>query len=77
MERRFICEILQEQKNVSLILTPTPIKSIPDGTKVLRSLIDPIMKEGDCSDVWIFLYATVQMGVLRFKVLILISPTVQ
>ena len=36
-------------KNASLISDPIPIKSLPEVTKVLRSLIAPIIKEGECS----------------------------
>ena len=39
-----------KNKNVSLLSAPTPIKSLPEGTKVLCSLIAPSIKEGDCSD---------------------------
>ena len=43
-----------KNKNVSFLSDPIPIKSLPGGTKVLRSLIAPIIKEGDCSDAWKF-----------------------
>ena len=33
---------------------PIPIKSLPEGTKCLRSLIAPSIKECDCSDAWKF-----------------------
>ena len=39
-----------KNKHVSLISVPIPIKSLPEGTKFLRSLIAPSIKEGDCSD---------------------------
>ena len=39
-----------KKKNLSLLSAPTPIKPLPEGTKVLRSLIAPSIKEGDCSD---------------------------
>ena len=48
-ERIFICEI-QQEKNVRLISAYIPIKCLPEGTKVLCSLIAPIIKEGNCSD---------------------------
>ena len=35
-------------KNVNLILAPTPIKSLPGVKKVLRYLIAPGVKEGGC-----------------------------
>ena len=41
----------EKNKNVSLISAPIPIKSLPEGTKFLRSLIATSIKEGDCSDV--------------------------
>ena len=43
-----------KNKHVSLISDPIPIKSLPEGTKVLHSLIAPIIKEGDCYDAWKF-----------------------
>ena len=36
--------------NFSLLSAPIPIKYLPEGTKVLRSLIAPSIKEVDCSD---------------------------
>ena len=39
-----------KNKNISLLSAPTPIKSLPEGTKVLSSRIAPSIKEGDCSD---------------------------
>ena len=35
-----------KNKNVSLLLDPIPIKYLPEGTKVPRSLIAPSIKEG-------------------------------
>ena len=43
-----------KNKNISLLSAPIPIKSLPKGTKVLRSLIATSIKEGDCSDGWKF-----------------------
>ena len=43
-----------KNKNVSLLSAPIPIKSLPEGTKALHSLIATSIKEGDCSDAWIF-----------------------
>ena len=37
----------EKNKNVSLLLAPIRIKSLPEGTKVLGSLIAPNIKEGD------------------------------
>ena len=57
-QRKFWKESLfvQYEKNkiVSLLSAPIPIKPLPEGTKVLRSLIALSIKEGDCSDAWIF-----------------------
>ena len=39
-----------KNQNVSLLLDPIPIKSLPDGTKVLHLLIATGIKEGNCSD---------------------------
>ena len=41
-----------KNKNVSLLSDPIPIKSLPDGTKLLRSLIYPSIKEDKRSDAW-------------------------
>ena len=50
-QRKFWKEALffqyDKNKNVSLLSAPIPIKSLPIGTKVLRSLIAPSIKEGD------------------------------
>ena len=35
-------------------MDPIPIKSLYEGTKVLCSLIDTIIKKGDCFDAWEF-----------------------
>ena len=42
----------EKNKNISILLVPTPIKYLPGGTKFLYSLIAPSIKEGDCSDAW-------------------------
>ena len=42
----------ERTKNASLLSAPIPIKSLPEGTKVLRLLNITIIKEGNCSDVW-------------------------
>ena len=43
----------QYKNNIfSLISAPVPIKSLPEGTKVLRSLIVPSIEEGNFSDAW-------------------------
>ena len=39
-----------KNENVSLLSAPTPIKSLPEGTKVLHPLIATNTKECDCSD---------------------------
>ena len=67
-----------KNKNVRTIFAPVLIKSLPDRTKVLRSLILPqILNKADALIHVNLFHATVQMGVLTFKALILISPTVQ
>ena len=57
-QRQFCKEAIffqyDKNKNVSLLSAPIPIKSLPEGTKVLRSLIAPSIKEFDCSDAWKF-----------------------
>ena len=50
-QRRFWKEALfvqyDKNKNVSLLLDPIPIKSLPGGTKVLRSPVASSVKEGE------------------------------
>ena len=53
MEISFIFAILQE-KIVSLRLAPIPIKYLPKGTKVLRLLVAPIIKEVNYYDAYQF-----------------------
>ena len=57
-QRQFYKEALfvqyEKNKNFSLISAPIPIKSFPEGTKVLHSLTAPSIKEGDCSYAWKF-----------------------
>ena len=43
-----------KNKNVILLSSPTPIKSLPTVTKVLCLLIAPSIKECDCSYSWKF-----------------------
>ena len=40
----------EKNKNFSLLSAPIPIKPLPEGKKLLRSLIAPIIKEGKCSE---------------------------
>ena len=53
-KRKFWKEALfvqyDKNKNFSILSNPIPIKSLPEGTKFLCSLIFPSIKEGDCSD---------------------------
>ena len=44
----------EKNKTNSLLSAPIPIKHLPEGTKVLRSLIDANIKKGDCSDAYKF-----------------------
>ena len=43
-----------KNKNIRLLLDTTPVKSLPEGTKFLCSLITTSIKEGDFSDAWKF-----------------------
>ena len=52
---------------MSLISAPIPIKSLPEGTKVLRSLIAPSSKEGDCSNAWKFVARHCANGSYQIK----------
>ena len=36
----------------AFLLATIPIKFLPKGKNVLCSIIDPSIKEGDCSDAW-------------------------
>ena len=57
-QRKFWKEALfvkyEKNKHVSLVSPPIPIKYLPEGGKVLCSLIAPSIKECDCSDGWKF-----------------------
>ena len=70
-QRRFWKEALfvqyDQNKNVSLLSAPIPIKSLPEGKKVLRSLIAPSIKEGDCSDAWKFVARHCANGISHIK----------
>ena len=44
----------EKNKNFILLLAPIPIKYLPEGKKILCSLISPSIKEGDCCDAWKF-----------------------
>ena len=67
----------EKNKNVSLLYPPIPIKYLPEGTNPsIHSFIKVLIK----LNVLMYgnvLHATAKMGVIRFKVLILISPTFQ
>ena len=41
-----------DKENDNVLLTPIPIKFLPDVTKVLCKLIDPSIKEGEYYDAW-------------------------
>ena len=56
-----------KNKNVSLLSAPIPIKSLPEGTKLLRSLIAPSIKEGECSDAWKFVTRHCANGSYQIK----------
>ena len=67
-QRNFCKEALflkyDKNKNFSLLLSPIPIKALPDITKVLHSLIATSINEGNCCDVLKKIHSTVQIGVL-------------
>ena len=56
-----------KNKNANLILSPNPIKSLPEGTKYLRSLISNSINEGDCYDPWIFFESHCKNGSSQIK----------
>ena len=72
-QRQFWKEALfvqyDKNKNVSLLSDPIPIKSLPEGTKFLRSIISPSIKEGDCSDACKFVAHPFTNGSSRIKVI--------
>ena len=57
----------ENNKNVRLLSDTTPIKSLPEGTKVLCSLIAPSIKGGDCSDAWKFVVRHCADGSYQIK----------
>ena len=66
-----------KNKTVRLLLDRTPIKSLPEGTKVLRSLIASSISNVTVLMHGNLLHATMQMGVFRLKVFIFINRAVQ
>ena len=56
-----------KNKNPSLISDPIPIKSIPEGTKLLSSLIATRINEGDCSDARKFVALQCENGSSHIK----------
>ena len=58
-----------KNKKVSLLSSTIPIKYLPEGTKVLRSLIAPSIKEGECSDAWKFVARHCANGSSQIKVI--------
>ena len=57
-QRRFwkeaIFVLYDENKHFILFSATISIKYLPEGTKVIRSLISPSIEEGDCSNAWEF-----------------------
>ena len=72
-KRQFCREALfvqyDKNKNVSLLSAPIPIKSLPEGTKFLCSLIAPSIEEGNCSDAWKFVARHCENGSSHIKVI--------
>ena len=56
-----------KNKCFSLLLDPIPIKSLPEVTKVLHSLIATSIKEGDCYDAWKFVALHCVNGISYIK----------
>ena len=56
-----------KNKNVSLLSDPITIIYLPEGTKVLRSLIAPSIKKGYCSDAWKFVVHNFANGCYQIK----------
>ena len=56
-----------KNKNVSLLSAPIPIKSLSEGTKLLRSLIAPSIKYIDCSEAWKFVARQCANGSSQIK----------
>ena len=67
MERRFICEILQEQIFNPLSDT-IPIKYLNDGTKVLSSFISASIKESNCSNAQRIVVRHCKNGIHKIQV---------
>ena len=70
-QRQFWKEALfvqyDKNKNVSLLSATIPIKFLPEGTKVLRSLIARSIKEGGCYDAWKFVACHCANGSSQIK----------
>ena len=59
----------EKNKNFSLLSAPILIKSLPERTKVLCSLIALSIEEGDCSDLWKFVTRHCANGSSQIKVI--------
>ena len=57
------------KNNVILLSDPITIKSLPEGTKVLHSLIAPSIKEGDCYDAREVVTRHCANGIYQIKVI--------
>ena len=57
------------RKKSSLLTDPIPIKSLPEGGKVLPSIIYLSIYEGDCYDEWKFVARHCSNGSSRIKVI--------
>ena len=56
-----------KNKNISLTWYLIPIKYLPDGTKVLHSVIAQIIKEGYYSDAWEFVAHQCANGISKIQ----------
>ena len=56
-----------KNKNTILLLAPTPIKYIPEGTKLLHELIATSIKGGNCSDAYKFVAPHCENGIYKIK----------
>ena len=56
-----------KKKNIILLSDPIPIKSLPEGTKLLCSLIDLSIKGCDCSNAWKFVASHCANGSSQIK----------
>ena len=67
MIEKYLFVKYDKNKNIRILSAPIPIKTIPEGTKVLCSIISPIIDEFGCSDASTFVAHHCENGSSRVQ----------